>query len=172
MIRSVVPFPRAAAEPAGRADLMRAEFDGAFARPPHRPETDLEDVIALRLGDEPCVLRLADIAGLIADPLLTVLPTPVPALRGIIGNRGSVIAAYDLGILRRGLPTSPGWLAILAAEPTVGVTFEHFDGYRRIHRGSPEAGRAIEMRVVIEAIRAFGRTKTHTHIHSSDLETE
>jgi chemotaxis signal transduction protein len=151
---------------------MRAEFDGAFARPPRRPETDLEDVIALRLGDESCLLRLVDIAGLIADPLLTVLPTPVPALLGIIGNRGSVVAAYDLGILRGRPSTSPRWLAISAAEPSVGVSFEHFDGYRRIHRDSSQAGRPIEMRDVIEAIRAFGPTKALTHSRSSDRETE
>lgn len=181
MSQPAVPFPRDPEPPgdhtragdpdewSNRAGAMRAEFDAGFARPPARFETDLEDVLALRLGDEPCALRLSDIAGVIAHPLLTVLPTPAPALLGIIGNRGSVVAAYDLGRLSDGPATRPCWLVIAAAEPTVGVTFEHFDGYRRIHRGSVEAGRLIELPLVVQTIRSLSHP-THTQLRGSDRE--
>jgi chemotaxis signal transduction protein len=160
--RAGVPFPRT-----GRASAMRVEFDSAFARPPSRPEGSLEDVLALRLRDERCVLRLRDLAGVIAHPLITAVPTLAPALLGVIGSRGSVVAAYDLCVLRGGPATIPRWLVISAAEPTVGVTFEHFDGYRRITSGSPDSGRLIELAAVVESIRALvpgGQHGTAQHV--------
>jgi chemotaxis signal transduction protein len=185
MSQPAVPFPRDPRPPAqdhdlaaggdqwsNRAGAMRAEFDAAFARPPRNLETDLEDVIALRLDDEPCVLRLSEIAGVIAHPLLTVLPTPAPALLGIIGNRGSVVAAYDLGRLDGGPASRPGWLVIAAAEPTVGVAFEHFDGYRRIRTGSLDAGRLIEMTALVATIRSLSDQPHLTHRHGADQEYE
>ena len=160
-----VPAPRNE-----RATQMRVEFDAAFTRPPKPADPELEDVLALRLGDEPCVLRLSEIAGVIAHPLITAVPTPAPALLGIIGNRGSVVAAYDLNVLQGGGSTTPRWLVISAAEPTVGVAFEHFDGYRRISRGHPEAGRLVEMPSVVETIRAIAGARPLTP-HSFDRES-
>jgi chemotaxis signal transduction protein len=136
---------------------MRAEFDLVFSRPPRSAQTDLEDVLALRLGDERCVLRLSDIAGVIAHPVLTVVPTPVTALLGITGNRGSVVAAYDLAVLLGRAPSEPRWLVIARSEPSLGVTFEHFDGYRRVPHSSTESLLLVQMPSVLETVRALGR---------------
>lgn len=165
-----VPQPRTE-----RAATMHAEFDAGFARPPAQTDTALEDVLALRLGDERCVLRLRDLAGVVAHPLITAVPTASPALVGLIGNRGTVVAAYDLCVLRGGPPSTPRWLVISAAEPSVGVTFEHFDGYRRVNRGRQDVGRLIDLPAVIATIRTIAGSRPPAGVHpmpSSEQEIE
>jgi chemotaxis signal transduction protein len=145
-----IPSPRTA-----RADGMRADFDSAFSRAPKPADAELEDILALRLGDERCLVRLSDIAGVIAGPLLTAVPTSAPALLGITSNHGSVVAAYDLAILLGRAPTPPRWMVITAAEPSLGLTFEHFDGYQRISRGLADSVLVVAMTSVIATIRAL-----------------
>ena len=150
MNRTGIPSPRTA-----RADGMRAEFDSAFSRAPKPADAELEDILALRLGDERCLVRLSDIAGMIAQPLLTAVPTPAAALLGITSNQGSVVAAYDLAVLLGRAPTPPRWMVITAAEPSLGLTFEHFDGYQRIPRDLTSTVLVVAMASVIETIRAL-----------------
>lgn len=135
-----------------RAAKMRAEFDAAFSRPPIDSQIELTDVLALRIGDEPCVLRLSDIAEVIAHPALTPVPTEVPALIGLTARRGSPVAAYDLALLLGRAPVAPRWLVLAAAEPGVGLAFEHFDGYQRIPLGLDGPGHLVEMSTLIDAI--------------------
>jgi chemotaxis signal transduction protein len=141
----------------GLAAEMRAEFDSAFSRPPRQPGTGLEDMLALRLGAERCFVRLSDIAGVIANPLLTAVPTTAPALLGITSNHGSLVGAYDLAVLLGRVPTKPRWLVICAAEPSVGLTFEHFDGYQRVTGSLSESVLLVRMPAVVETIRALTR---------------
>jgi chemotaxis signal transduction protein len=156
MSQPTVAYPRTE-----RAAQMRADFDTAFAQPPQHSTAVLEDVLALRLGDERRLLRLRDIAGVIAHPLLTSVPSPAPALQGILGNRGSVVAAYDLCTLLGQPAEVPRWLVISAAEPTVAVTFEQFEGYQRIDRDRADPGVIVEMPAIVEAIRALARDCAH-----------
>ena len=142
-----------------RAARMRAEFDSAFSRPPVEPSTDLTDVLQLRIGDEPCLLRLSEVTELIAHPVLTPVPTPVPALIGIAACRGSPIAAYDLGLLLGRAPVVPRWLVIVAAESGAGLVFEHFDGYQRISLGPDGSQRLIEMPTLIAAITRLAQPR-------------
>jgi chemotaxis signal transduction protein len=148
-------------DPPSRAAQMRRDFDAGFTRPAQRSSVILVDVLALRLGDEPRLLRLRDIAGVIAHPVLTSVPTPAPALQGIVGNRGSVVAAYDLGTLLGQPPAIPRWLVITAAEPSVAVTFEQFDGYQRIERDTADPAMIVEMPMIIDTIRDLAREARH-----------
>lgn len=150
----------------GRAAEMRADFDAAFSRLPERSQIELTDVLALRIGDEPCVLRLSDIAELIGHPVLTPVPTPVPALIGLTSRRGSPVAAYDLGRLLGRAPVEPRWLVLAAAEPGVGLAFEHFDGYHRISLGPAGSQQMVEMSTLINAITRL------THNRSSSQESD
>jgi purine-binding chemotaxis protein CheW len=140
---------------------MRAEFDAAFAQPPPPADTELEDVLALRLGDDRCVLRLSDIARMAASPPLTAVPTPAPALLGITSHHGAVIAAYDLAILLGRPPSQPRWLVIAKGEPSLGVTFEHFDGYQRIRRSSTDSLLLVQMPTIVGIVRALTQNSQH-----------
>jgi hypothetical protein len=154
---------RAARAPGDRVDraaLMRAEFDAGFARLPSGDETDLTDVLALRVGDDEVVLRLDEITELIARPVLTPVPSTAPALIGLTASRGTPVAAYDLGVLLGRPPATPRWMVIAAAEPAAGLTFEHFGGYRRIALGSRSSHRLVEVPALVEEIRRLGGTAT------------
>jgi chemotaxis signal transduction protein len=148
-----------------RAAQMRAEFDSGFTRPEAQSTAVLEDVLALRLGQEQRLLRLRDIAGVIAHPLLTAVPSPAPALQGIVGNRGSIVAAYDLAALLGQPATIARWLVISAEEPSVAVTFEQFDGYRRIDRDTTDSSQIVEMPAIVETIRTLARDSVHDLPH-------
>jgi purine-binding chemotaxis protein CheW len=135
-----------------RVAQMRAEFDSAFARPPAASAAELTDVLTLRVGEQPCMVRLSDIAEVSAQPVLTAVPTPIPELLGIAARRGSPVAAYDLGLLLGRAPVAPRWLILAAAEPGIGLVFEHFDGYRRIPLGPEGSEQLIEMAALIQRI--------------------
>jgi chemotaxis signal transduction protein len=150
-----------------RAALMRAEFDAGFSRVPTVSEVDLTDVLTLRIGEAPCLVRLSDVAELIAQPVLTAVPSPVPALLGITTGRGSPVAAYDLGLLLDQVPAVPQWLLLLAAEPEVGIAFEHFDGYHRLPLTAAKSYRLVEIPALLDTIRKFRRPA-----RDSDLEIE
>jgi hypothetical protein len=149
-----------------RVAQMRADFDSAFSRLSVQPTTDLTDVLELKIGDDRCLLRLSEVAELVAHPVLTPVPTPVPALIGIAACRGSPIAAYDLGRLLGRAPVAPRWLVIVAAEPGVGLVFEHFAGYQRISLGAGGSQRLIEMTTLIAAITRLAQPR------STDLEND
>jgi hypothetical protein len=144
----------------GRAAEMRTEFDLAFSRVPVSTETDLTDVLALRIGDEACLLRLSDIAEVIARPMLTPVPTSAPAMLGITAGRGVPVAGYDTGLLLGRSPVLPHWLVLVAAEPAIGLVFEHFDGYQQISNGSTGDRRLLEMPALIDAVTRLTRHRS------------
>jgi chemotaxis signal transduction protein len=151
----------------GRVAEMRAEFDSAFSRSSVPSDTELTDVLALRIGDEPCLLRLSDIAEVIAHPVLTPVPSLAPALIGLTSGRGSPVGAYDLGSLLGRAPVEPRWLVLVAAEAGVGLLFEHFDGYHRIPLGPDGSRQLVEMSTLIEAITGL----THRRSQNQELES-
>jgi len=121
-----------------RADELRQAFDQSFALAP-KTETDtasVENLLAVRAGSQPYVLRLADVSGLFVDKKITWLPSPVSELLGIAGFRGAVLPVYDLGMLL-GAPKAapPRWLVVIAAAP-IGLAFECFDGQLTVPRAS------------------------------------
>jgi chemotaxis signal transduction protein len=110
------------------ADLREA-FDRSFAQAPSTEAAAGQNLLAIRVGADPYALRLADVSGLFADKKVTWLPSPVSALRGIAGFRGTVLPVYDLGmLLGRPRAAASRWLVVTAITP-VGLAFEGFDGY-------------------------------------------
>src|SRR4051812_29595626 len=134
----------------GRVAELRAEFDSAFARRSAPEGSELTDVLALRIGEDAVVLRLSDLAEVIAHPVLTPVPTTVPALIGLAAGRGYPIGVFDLGLLLGRRPVKPRWLVRAAVEP-VGLTFEHFDGYQRISLESAGSPSLVTMSTLIDA---------------------
>lgn len=109
---------------------MRLAFDQTFAVMPGDTSEDTERFLAVELGGDYYVLRLMEISGLFADKQVVPLPSHAPDLLGIASFRGVLVPVYDLRALL-GYPAGPlpRWLAVVAAEPSVALAFDHFDGY-------------------------------------------
>ena len=115
-----------------RAAALRAAFDRSFAEPPRLDLTPMEDLLAVRIGDDVFAIRLSEIAGLYAGKKITRVPGGDPALLGIAGFRGAIQPVYGLTILLgRQAEAVPRWLAIAAAAP-VALAFDGFDGHVRV----------------------------------------
>lgn len=115
-----------------RAAELREVFDRSFAQAPSTEAPVLENLLAIRIGADPYVLRMTEVAGLFADMVVTRLPSPVSALSGIAGFRGAILPVYDLAMLL-GYPraAAPRWLVVIAAAP-VALAFDGFDGYLNV----------------------------------------
>jgi purine-binding chemotaxis protein CheW len=135
---------------------LREAFDRSFAQAPSREVAAVENLLAIRVGADPYVLRMTEVAGLFADKKVTRLPSPVSELSGIAGFRGAVLPVYDLAMLL-GYPraASPRWLVVIAVTP-VALAFEEFDGYvtTREEAIAPEPQAGARGRHVREVVRA------------------
>ena len=112
-----------------RVTELREAFDRSFAQAPSIEAAAVENLLAIKVGADPYVLRMSEVSGLFADKKVTRLPSPVSELSGIAGFRGAVLPVYDLAMLL-GYPraTSPRWLVVIAVTP-VALAFDTFDGY-------------------------------------------
>lgn len=116
---------------AGRAVALRDAFDRVFATPVRADVAVAADLIAIRVGGEPCAIRLAEIAGLFADRKITPVPCGHPALVGLGGFRGALLPAYSLRILLGVSGTQPERWLVIAAATSVAFTFEAFEAHLR-----------------------------------------
>jgi chemotaxis signal transduction protein len=117
---------------AERAAALRTAFDRSFAAPPRVDAATKLDLLAVRVGTEPCAIRLSDITGLFADRSVTRVPGSNAALLGIAGFRGAVLPVYTLhALLGHPGAQTPRWLVIAAAAP-VALAFDAFEGHLRI----------------------------------------
>jgi chemotaxis signal transduction protein len=126
---------------AGAVALQRA-FDRGFAEPLQFAAPATENLLSIRVGDEPWALRLTEIAGLYADRRTTRVPGGAACLIGIAGFRGTPLPVYSLQALlalagaRTGASRgAPRLLAVAAVEP-VALAFHALDGHLRV---SPDA---------------------------------
>lgn len=116
-----------------RVVQLRREFDSTFSQAPSTETVRGEDFLAVRVGKHPYAIRLTDISALAADKVLTPVPVPAPALLGITGFGGSIVSVYDLGVLLgHGAGETHRWLVLTATDTAVGLSFDHFDGHRRV----------------------------------------
>jgi purine-binding chemotaxis protein CheW len=111
---------------------LRRAFDSSFARPAIVDASPGENVLAVSIRSQRYAFRLRDISGLHADKRITRVPSPVPALLGIAGFRGTVLPVYDLGLLLgHAAADAPRWLVVAAGEP-VALAFDAFDQHLRV----------------------------------------
>lgn len=130
------------------AERLRAEFDQAYAEAPAPRLEHGDDLLAVGLGGEPYALRVADIARLAAGSAVSALPGATRGFLGLVGLRGELLPAWDLGALLGYAPLKgqPRWLASSAGQPRWAAAFERFDGYLKAPRQdlSPYAGGRAE----------------------------
>lgn len=116
---------------ADRAAALRSAFDQAFATPLRGEVATNVDLLVIRVGAEPCAIRLAEITGLFADRKLTRVPGGNPALRGVAGFRGTLVPVYGLRTLLGQSETEESrWLVVATTAP-VAFSFDRFEGHLR-----------------------------------------
>jgi purine-binding chemotaxis protein CheW len=112
-----------------QAAALRDAFDRSFTRAPHTDTADVERLLAIGIGSDRYVMRLAEVGGLFTDKKITPLPSHAPALLGIAGFRGTVLPVYDLAtLLGYARAAAPRWLLLAVGAP-IGLAFERFDGH-------------------------------------------
>jgi purine-binding chemotaxis protein CheW len=122
---------------ADRVTQLRTGFDRSFAEPPLGYDVDFCELLAIRAGRRPYVLRLSQTSGLHSGRPVTPLPSPVPALLGVAGFSGAVVPVYDLGaVLGHPVDGMPRWMVVAAGTPTLALAFHHLDGHLRVATGS------------------------------------
>jgi purine-binding chemotaxis protein CheW len=117
---------------ATRAATLRAGFDRSFSEPAQLDMTPMEDLLAVRVGDDVFAIRLSEITGLYVGKKLTRVPGGDPALLGIAGFRGTIQPVYGIAaLLGRPAETSPRWL-VIAAAASIALAFGAFDRHLRV----------------------------------------
>jgi chemotaxis signal transduction protein len=115
-----------------RVQALRESFDRSFAEPARLDVTPMEDLLAVRIGQDVFAIRLSQVAGLHAGKKMTRVPGADPALLGLAGFRGTMHPVYSLAaLLGRLAEASPRWLVIAAAAP-VALAFDGFERHLRV----------------------------------------
>lgn len=157
--------------PAGlaeRATALRLSFDRAFAAPLHTDATVKQDLLAIRVGVEPCAIRLSEIAGLFVDRKITRVPGSNAALLGIAGFRGVIVPVYSLCTLLGHSGThAPRWL-VIAASAAVALAFDGFEGHLRVPADAilPEQSPAYACGYAPEFVRTANVVRSVLHLAS------
>jgi len=147
----------------GSAAALRRAFDESFAVPPASKQEKLEGFLAIRVGADPYAVRLSEVSGLIADPRIVPVPSPMPQLLGIIGRRGVMATVYDLAVLLN-YPAASGvrWMVLVGTTQSVGFAFESFEAHLQVPASSlgnvhePIAGADTPRGDMREMIRTAG----------------
>lgn len=116
------------------AAALREEFDGSFALPLATSTPDSHDLLAIRIAGRPYALRAQDLGGIALGRRVTPLPSPDPALAGLVGVRGTVVAVFDLGVLLglRGSAAAGRWVALAGRDARLAFAFDELEGHERI----------------------------------------
>jgi len=115
------------------AARLRTTFDASFAAPQLAGAGGDVDVLAIRIAGHGYALRLSEVQAVHAERKLTPVPSPLPALLGLVGVRGLVVPVYDLRLMlgyAAGPP--PRWLALARAASPIGFAFEAFEAHWRL----------------------------------------
>jgi len=116
-------------------ERLRREFDGSFALPLRETATDVVALLAIRVGDKPYALAVAELGGIAVDRLVTPVPSKAKALSGLVGLRGNLVAVFDLATLLGEAPgaETPRWLA-RCGSAAVAVAFHTLEGHLHVPR--------------------------------------
>jgi chemotaxis signal transduction protein len=151
---------------AGRATELRSAFDRSFALPLRVDTAVKQDLLAVRIGAEPCAIRLSEVSGLFADRGITPVPASNPALLGIAGFRGAVVPVYSLrSLLGQSGAQAPRWLVIAAAMP-VALAFDAFEGHLRVPPDAIVPQQAAMGGCAREFVRSANAVRSVLHLPS------
>lgn len=118
---------------ADRIAELRGDFDRSFAQPARRHDDEHTELLSIRAGGRPYVLRLSQTAGLYPDRPVTRLPGPLSALLGVAGFGGSIVPVWDLAaLLGHAVPDRPRWMVLAAGSPPLALAFHELDGHVQV----------------------------------------
>jgi purine-binding chemotaxis protein CheW len=147
-----------------RLTELREAFDRSFAEPVHGDVVELQDLLAIRVADDPYVVLLDSIAGLVADPTVTPLPGAPAQLLGVAVVRRTGVPTYDLAaVLGYAGRAAPRWLVVARSEPAVALAFDAVDGHARL----PREAIVRESHIEDEGPSSMGRALAGDVVHVS-----
>jgi chemotaxis signal transduction protein len=118
---------------ADRIAELRGDFDRSFAQPARRHDDEHAEMLAIRAGGRPYVLRLSQTAGLYPDRPVTALPGPLSALLGVAGFGGGIVPVWDLAtLLGHPVPDRARWMVLAAGAPALALAFHQLDGHVQV----------------------------------------
>ena len=120
---------------AGRAAELREVFDRERAALiTTGVDEQVESLLAIRVARDGYAIRVNEISGLILRKEIVPVPSPDPALLGLVGVRGTLVPAYSLAIvLGYGSANAEArWLALCGRSDCQAWAFDEFEGYMRI----------------------------------------
>jgi chemotaxis signal transduction protein len=148
---------------------LRESFDRPFREPLALEAEAPVELLAIRIGNEPFALRLADIAALEADRTITHVPSQHPELLGIAGVRGSVVAVFDLAALLD-LPRPDAWRwLVLAKGAPLAFAFSAFEQQLAVRREALASTEKASAGMLREIVRVEGGPGEQTALPLIDL---
>lgn len=134
---------------------LKQEFDESFREPLHdAPEVAYQELLAIRVAEDPYALRLSEVLGLHDAAHLTPVPSAVSEFLGLLGVRGLLVPVYDLGLLLGyGDRQASRWVALVRAAHPIGLAFSTIHGHFRVAASAARPEKARFGSHVREAVR-------------------
>ncbi len=143
---------------------LRWAFDSAFVLPPRIP-VSAEAVLAVRVGNQPFIIRVADLAGLRTGLSIETLPSAMPEFLGVANLRGTIVPVYDLAaLLGHERSSKPRWFALAAGAGLTALAFDAFEAHLRLEAAPVIDADAVEGTRLRGAVRIDGIVRRVIHI--------
>lgn len=113
---------------------LRQQFDSSFEQAPE-PPNEYEDLLFIRVGEQPFAVPVAEIKGLAKLERLTPIPSSASGFVGLSSARGDILAVFELSTLMGMNAGSQklNWLLIAAGHDcALALGFSEIEGYSRI----------------------------------------
>jgi purine-binding chemotaxis protein CheW len=116
------------------AATLRDEFDRSFALPVATSSPVTTDLLAIRVAGRPFALFTHELGGVAVERRVTPVPSPDPALAGLVAVRGTLVGLFDLGVLfgLRASAVAGRWVALAANDVRLAFAFDELEGHLRV----------------------------------------
>lgn len=118
---------------ANSLEVLREEFDAAFALPARQSSLGLQAFLAIRVGPVPYALPLPELGWITVAQRVTALPSSDPALLGLSFIRGATVPVFDLAVvLGEARQVEVRWVVLSMGSDPVGLAFSALEGHLQV----------------------------------------